>query len=253
MRGERLKNFLFSLAALLFMWLVWIVAFYIVRNDFVLPSFTDTFSEMGKLLAEEGFWRAFGGSFLRTLYAFAGSLVCGVALAALAVAFRPARALLAPFVSVLRTVPTMAVVLILLLWTSPAVAPVLVASLVLFPALYAQAFSALSEAEEEYGVVARAFRVGAGRRLFRFWLPVAAPPFLKQTGAVFAMGLKVVVSGEVLASTFRSLGGMMQEAQIYLNMPRLLALTILTVLLGFFFEGICALVYRIVVKWRRRA
>ena len=30
------KNFLFSLLAVAFMWLVWLVAYYCVKNDFVL-------------------------------------------------------------------------------------------------------------------------------------------------------------------------------------------------------------------------
>ena len=64
------------------------------------------------------------------------------------------------------------------------------------------------------------------------------------------MGLKVTVSGEVLSLTYRSLGGLMQDAKTYLQTPRLFALTLVTVLLGFALEGLCFLVYKLVVRWR---
>ena len=249
------KNLLFSLLAVLCLWLVWIIAYFAVGNDYILPSFLETFEEAGKCLfggdetcAE--FWRAFGGTLLRTFLAFLFSLILGVGCSVLARLFRGVRAFLAPLISILRTVPTMAIILILLLWTSPAVAPVIVSLLVLFPAVYSASLAALDETEEEYGELVRAFRVSAKRRVFGLYLPLSAPPVLKQSGAIFSMGLKVTVSGEVLSGTYRSLGGLMQEAKIYLMMPRLLALTLVTVLVGFAIEGLCCLAYKLIVRWR---
>ena len=245
------KNALFSAVALIALWLVWVIAYYIVRNDYVLPSFWETLRETGRLLGEASFWRAFGNTFLRTLWAFLVSLALGVGAAIPAHLVGGVRASSAPLTSALRTVPTMAVVLMLLLWTTPAVAPVIVSALVLFPAAYAAALAALDEVGEEYGELTRAFRVSAGRKIVKMYLPLAAPPLLKQAGSIFSLGLKVVISGEVMASTYRSLGGMMQEAQTFLAMPRLMALTLITVLLGFALEGLCRLVYRLIVRWRR--
>ena len=43
---------------------------------------------------------------------------------------------------------------------------------------------------------------------------------------------------------------MMQEAKLFVEMPRLLALTIVAVLLGFVLEGLCALLAKYCVRWR---
>ena len=244
------KNFIFSVLAVVLLWLLWFVAYFIVGNDYVLPSVGSTFAAMGRILASASFWNAFGGTLLRTLWAFLASLICGVALALFARLFDCVRAVFAPLVSILRTVPTMAVILVLLLWTSPAVAPVVVGVLVLLPAVYAAALSAFDGVEEEYGELVRAFRVGRARKVFRMYLPLAAPPVLQQAGGIFSMGLKIVVSGEVLSSTYRSLGGMMQEAKMFVQMPDLLALTLVTVLLGFALEGLCAVAVRLSVRWK---
>ena len=250
LKKETRFNFIFSIAALLFLWLVWIVAAFAVRNEYILPSFPETFVAAGRLLADAAFWRAFGNTLLRTLAAFLVSLVLGVGLAVLASLNRCVSAFFAPIVSVLRTVPTMAVILMLLLWTTPRVAPVVVTLLVLFPAVYAAALSAIGEVKEEYGELTRAFRVPLRRKIFKMYLPLSAPSLLKQSGSILSMGLKITVSGEVLANTFRSMGGLMQEAKMFLNMPSLMALTLMCVLLGFALEGLCFLACKLLVRWR---
>ncbi len=244
------KNLIFSILAVLALWLVWVVAYFIVRNDYILPSFWETFRAMGRLLGEPSFWSAFGFTFLRTFAAFFAALALAAVLSALACLFGGVRAFLAPVVSTLRTVPTMAVILILLLWTSHGVAPVIVSLLVLFPALYAAMLASLDGVREEYGGMARAFKVGAGRRALWMYFPLAAPAVLGQAGSILSMGLKITVSGEVLAQTYRSLGGMMQDAQIRLDLPSLLALTVVVVLVGFLLEGACLLAERAIVRWR---
>lgn len=245
------KNGIFSLVSVAFLWLLWLIAYFIVRNDFLLPSVGDTFVAMGRLLGGGAFWRSLGGTLLRTLCAFAFSVLGGVALAVPARLFACVRAFLAPVVSVLRTAPTMAIILILLLWTSPAVAPVVVSLLVLLPAVYAAALAALDDVAGEYGELARTFRVSRKKQIFQMYLPLVAPNLLKQAGGIFSMGLKITISGEVLASTYRSLGGMMQEAKMFVQMPELLALTLISLLIGFMLEGACALAYRLIVRWQR--
>lgn len=247
------KNLFFSLgmslAGFAFLWLVWIIAYYCVRNEFLFPSVGDTFSALGALLGSGAFWRAFGATFLRTFLAFLISFVCGAGLAALAVSFRGVRAFLAPIVSILRTFPTLAVVLFLLLWTTPFFAPVIVAVLVLLPAVYAESLASFSDAVGRLGEFARVYKIGRVKRIFGLYLSVSLPALISEGSAILSMGLKITVSGEVLAATFQSLGGMMQEAQVYLATPRLFALTILTVLLGFLLEGACALLKKLFIKW----
>lgn len=244
------KNLLFSALALLFLWVVWIIAYYAVGNAFLVPSIGDTFSALGEYLASGAFWTAFSRTLLRTVLSFLISLLLGVGLAALAVNVKWVRAFLAPVISVLRTLPTMAIILILLLWTSPSVAPVIVTLLVLFPAVYAAALAALDDVKGEFSALVQAYGVSKGRQLVQMYLPLVAPNLLKQSGGIFSMGLKVTVSGEVLASTARSIGGLMQDARIA-HPAHLMALTLVTVLLGFLLEGACLLAYKLIVRWKR--
>ncbi len=242
---------LFSVGALVAVWLLWIASYHAIANDYILPSFEGTVASLFQTLGEGAFWRAAGNTLWRTLLAFLVSLLLGVGLALLSRLFEGVRYFLAPVVSILRTLPTMAVILILLIWTTPLTAPVVVSGLVLFPAAYAAALASMDEVHESYGQLARAYGVSRARQAFKMYLPLSAPAVTGQAGAILSMGLKITVSGEVLSSTAKSLGGMMQEAKLFLEMPRLLALTLLAVLLGFALEGLCALIAKYAMRWRR--
>lgn len=185
MRTERGKNFIFSALSVVALWLIWIVAYFAVGDDYVLPSAWDTLAQTGKLLTDAEFWRAFAGTLLRAFSAFAFSALAGIALALAATLFRFVRALLAPVVSVLRTVPTVAVILMLLLWTPRIVAPVIVALLVLFPAVYAAALSELDKIRAEYGELTRVYRVSKARAAFRMYLPLSLRGMLGRRARYF--------------------------------------------------------------------
>lgn len=251
-KRDKVLNLVFSLLAVAAVWLAWVVAYYTERNDLVVPSVGATFKELGQLLAEAAFWGAFSATLLRTVEAFAISFVLGLACALLAAVSRCARVFFAPIVSLLRTVPTMALVLILLLWTrSPSVTPVIIAMLVLFPMFYSTMLASLDEVRSAYGDMARDFRVPRARQAFCMYLPLMAPPVLGQMGATISLGLKITISGEVLAATATvlSLGGMMQQAALlYMDPARLMALTIMAVAVGFAFEGICFLIKKLIVR-----
>ena len=130
--SARKLNIILSVSAIVLMWLVWIISYYSVKNDYIIPSFSATVKSFFLCFAESGFWIAFCMTALRTFAAFAVSFAAAALFAALSVSFKGASAFLKPIMVFLRTVPTLAVILVLLVWTNPEAAPVAVTFLVLF-------------------------------------------------------------------------------------------------------------------------
>ena len=242
---------LFSVLSIALMWIVWLIVWAGVRNEYVVPSVGDTFAAIGKDLISSAFWVSFGNTLWRTLcgwlLGFAAAILCA-ALAALSQAFERA---LAPVISVLRTVPTMAITLMLLIWTTPRVAPLIVAFLMLFPLIYAQLMAAYRGIDPKLFEMARIYRVGKKDMLLRICVPQMLPSVFAQAGADLSLTLKVIVSAEVLAGTFRSVGGMMQDASVSLDVARLFALTIVVLAVGGLLEFSLGNLRRITDRWVR--
>lgn len=248
--SSRQLNILFSIAAIAFLLILWIIVYYSVKNDYIVPSLQDTFLSFFICLSELSFWTAFAFTLLRTIEAFVISFILAAVFAVLSVICKGFKYFLNPIIAILRALPTLAVILLLLIWTTPKIAPVIVTVLVLFPMIYTQIIAALGEIDGGLIQMAEVYCVGKRDRLFKIYLPLTVPNILAQTGANLSLGLKVTVSAEVLAHTFKSMGSLMQNAQLYVDMPRLAALTLVAVITGLAFELLSFMLKRYAVKWR---
>ena len=230
------KNVAQTLAAIGFLLIVWCVAYCVVGNTELIPPLSDSLQEMGGLLVSGDLWSAMGMTLLRTFGAFAISFTLAVGVAVLAYVYPAAGNFLAPLVSALRSMPVLAVLLILLSFLGAGKAPMAVAFLSLFPMLYAGILAALSGVDKHLIEISRVYSTPLWRKVTAIYLPLSAPYVLKESAAALSFSLKLIVSAEVLSFTAKSLGGMMQDAKLFSEIPQLFALVAVTFALGLVLE-----------------
>lgn len=242
-------NIICTAVSIILMVSVWIIAYYSVGNDYLVPSFSDTVKSFFEMFSENSFWVGLLNTLWRTLASFLFSFLLAALCAILSAISKTISFLLRPLAIFLRVLPTLAVVLLILVWTNPTIAPMIVTFLVLFPMMYAQMLAAISDVDEDLIKMLKVYKVGKKDRIFKVYLPLVSPNIISQSGANISLAIKVMISAEVLASTYRSLGGLMQNARLYLEMPRLAALTLAAVVLGVVFEVLFVLIKKLVCKW----
>ena len=244
MSGKGMRSAATFALGVLFLLAVWALAALAVGNEYMIPSIGETLTAAGKLLLESGFWKAFFRSIRRAVAAFfVAFLLAGVLSVPASVC--PAFAkFLSPMISLMRSLPVLAVLVVLLVFTGAGRAPVIVAVLALLPMLYAGMCAALSKVPKELKEMSRVYRVPMMRRIAKLYLPFAAPYVLKECAAALSFAVKLVISAEILANTAYSLGGMLQEARLFLEVPRMFALVLAAVAAGGLLEGAGALIVR---------
>lgn len=238
MKKSLIKHILLMLGGVAFLIAVWLTAYFCVGNDLLVPSFLATLKQTCLLFISPAFWLGFAGTLLRVLYAFLCSFVLAVGLAVIAYLYPAFRDVFAPVVAVLRSLPVLAVLLIIFVWTGENTAPVIVAFLSLFPILYTATLSALYGVDSDLLEMSRVYKVPVKTQVKKLYLPAVTPKLIKEGGASLAFGVKLVVSAEVLARTKHSLGAMMQNAKLYEQLPKLFALVIVVCLVGFVLESV---------------
>ena len=134
---KKLTPILYPLASIAFMLLAWHLMFLHVGSEFVFPSIGATLQSIWQYLCDGAFWLALLSTLARVLLCFAISLICAIAIGVLAKFVPIVGKILAPVVSLFRSAPTVAVMVILILIADPATVPVIVGLLVVFPMLYA--------------------------------------------------------------------------------------------------------------------
>ena len=249
--SSRKLNIVYSVIAIAFMWAVWAIAYRAVGNKLIVPSYEQTFSELWEYLKSRVFWTALGNTVLRTLIAFLISLALAGICAALAALTNALRAALRPIIAFIRIIPTFAVILIIMRGTeaNKNIAPVIVTVLVLFPIIYAQIIAAVDGIDVGLKNLVKVYKISKPIALFRIYLPCVAPSVISQTGANISLGLKIMVSGEVLAFTLKGVGGLMEDVYLSYKVAYLAALTIAVVAVGLILDVLFSQLSRITKKW----
>ncbi len=223
-------------AAIIFLLAVWLCAYFWVGNELLIPSPAESFKKMGELLTGASFWQRFSNSLFRALEAFALSLIFGAFFAVLSYLLPSVAAFLTPIVSILRSVPAVAALLIIWVLLGAGRAPVAVAVLSLFPMLYTSVLAALKGIDGQIIQAARVQGTPLYRRIFALYLPLTSPYLLREGGGAVAFSLKLILSAEALVGTAASLGGSLVEAKAYGEIPALFALVVLAFLAGLSLE-----------------
>ncbi len=244
--AEGAKGALYTVAGAALFVAVWWIAAAAYGKDLVFPTPAAAFKELWGELSSEYFWKSFFLSVLRSIAGFCGACVLAMLCAYGGKAWNPLKRILAPVIGIVRSLPTMSVILLLVLWTGNELTPLIVSGLVIFPVLYSGLDAALSSVPAELEETARLY---AGSRAYKFakvYLPLSAPAFLRVAGGAASLSLKLTVAAEVLAQTRDSLGLIMQQTRVYFQIGRLLAITVVVVAAALVLELAVALVRKAV-------
>ena len=233
---DRVLNIALPLVTVAVILLLWSVAALAVNSEYILPSVGETVTALFGLFKSAEFYRAFFGTLLRSVIAFAISFLLAFTAAFSAYKSEKAKKALRPFIVIVRALPTIAIVLLLIVWVNSAIAPIIVTFLVVFPTVYNNLYAALCGIDNDLNEMCTVFGVSDKKRLKKVVFPQIAPEFIAAAGAGLTLNLKLMVAAEVLSQTANCMGYLLNTSKIYFEISTMLALVIVTVVTGLIVE-----------------
>lgn len=226
------KNTAAVLGAAIFWLLIWQLLALLVNREVVLSPPLTVFRILGQMVQEGSFWLALGASLLRILAGFSLGVFLGGILGLLTAFCRPLRVLLSPLMSVVKATPVASFIILLLFLMGNQWIPVLIAALMVMPIIWAGVVKGIEETDLALLEMGRVFELSRGWQLRHIYGPSVLAFF--RPAALTALGLswKAGIAAEVLAAPEHSLGGMLYRAKVYLENPRMLALTLCVILIS---------------------
>lgn len=216
----------------------WYFASVAVDSEFIVPGVDSAFRALGFVLKTEEFWYGLSGTLFRCVVGFAIAFLLFFVTFYLSTAFYTFRRIIEPILSALRSLPAVAVTLILIIAAGADGAPVILGVTVIYPVMYSSARSRVATVEKELLEICRL--CGASRfATFRaVWFPCLAGGLAENAASAFSYNVKAVVGAEILAQTAKSLGMLMKLSQIYLQPEMLVAYVICAVVAAAVCEGV---------------
>lgn len=223
--------------------LVWYVAAVIYGNELILPDPWAVIKLAFGLLGDGATWLSLLFTLARSLAAFLLSAVIAFCLALAAGLFPATRLCADAVVTFLRALPTISVILLSMVLLRSSAVPVAVAVLVAFPVAYGT-FVRRYDHNRALFDVCKTYDVSACGKVKYFLLPLIRDELLSVAEEELPLCVKVVIAGEVLALPLGSLGRDMYVAKVNLDTARVLALTVIALVVCFVISGVLGLVRR---------
>jgi len=249
---DRLINISFTIMVIVLIVIVWVIAFYCVKSKEVVPSFTETMQLIGKNFISAEFWIACGYTMLRSFIGFVISIVLATLITMWGKVWWPVRKFFDPIAAILRTLPTMAVILLVLVWAPAYIAPIVVTFGVVFPNCYGQIKAAVDTIDPNLITMAKVFNLSKKDRFYKIYFKQSLPYLLRCIGIDFSFSFKVMVSGECMAGTSKCIGELITKAKAASKIAELTALIIMAIVIAVLLDLILSQLVRITYKWNRK-
>lgn len=215
--------------AVLFWIIVWQLGSMALGSPLLLPSPVAVLLRLGELLPQAVFWERIGFSLARIAGGFALGALFGAVGALAAARWRVVEGLVAPLISLAKSVPVASITVLALIWLRAANLAVLVVLLVVLPIVYENTLAGLRATDRSLDEMAALFRVPARRRLRYLVMPRLFPYLSAALGAGMGMAWKAGVAAEVIGIPNGSLGEAIYDAKVYFDTTELFAVTLAVV------------------------
>ena len=235
---EKILNLILPIVSILAIALIWAVMALKVDSEFILPSIQKTAKEFVALFDSKEFYLSLFFTLFRSVVSFLVSFVVAFALAVCSVKVKYFRGIISPIVSIMRALPTIAIVLLLLFWTNSKVAPIMVTIIVVLPTLYTHIESALFSLEKSISEAGRVDGADEKSVFLNVELPQIMPTVYSGIGSGISLNLKLMVAAEVIAQTAKSIGYLLNTSKVYFEIAQMIAIVCAVVILGLVIESV---------------
>ena len=225
------KRNLFLLGSSLFLLLIWQVGATLLDSQILLPGLVPVFTTLIDLVKQPPFTINVWYTVLRAIESFLIIVVSATILGVLAGRFHFLSLALRPFVTTLKAIPVMSVILLAFIWFSSGTVPLFSAFLMGFPVMYVQIEMGVLQIDRSLDEMCNLYDFSIRTKLYHFLIPSLVPSFLTGARTALSMVWKVVIAAEVLTVPQYGVGSRMQLSQIQLETDKVLSWTLIAILL----------------------
>lgn len=227
-----MKRIVLTCLSILLIPVAWQLLSWQMAQPQLIPSFPDLVRALLRLVYTPGFLVSIGTTCLRACVGLLLSLAAASITAFLLNRSEAIRFLFMPWLSLLRSVPVISFILLALIFLNPEMIPLLIAFLTMYPLLTENLLKGLMNRRDSWKILARQFHLNAWNRLFQINYPQLQPYLFSGLASAVGFGWRAIIMGEVLSQCVDGIGKRMKEAQVFIDVPELIAWTLVAIVLS---------------------
>lgn len=251
MRISTIKKSINKIVPLIVIILLWALLSYIIDKAIIVPGPLSTFKKLISLLGEEDFFFVVLGTLRRVLVGFVISLFLATVLGLLSGIFKRVNYFVDPLFQIIRTVPTIAVIMIAIIWLDEK-ASLLVSFLVVFPVIYTSVVGGVRSVDVKLLAMSDVYNVGFFTKVKGLYFPSIFPYLFVGMRSAISLGIKSTIAAEVISQPMGAIGSNMQQFKINFDIEGVFAWVIVIILISYSIDLILGRIQNRFEDWKEK-
>lgn len=237
--------------SIFFFLIIWEGVALYIDNSLLFPRVSEIFLSLKNLVASRDFILILWNTLSRFFISIVFSLILAIIFSVASYRYEVISFLLFPFIIFLRAVPTIAIIIVVLIWSSVERVPIVVGMLILFPILYESILGGIKNVDKNLLKMSKVFKVSTKRVVRDIYIPSIYYSISSNIPSYMGLTFKVIIAGEVLSQESLSIGGEIFINKIYLESSNIFAWIIVVIVLNYFLEKGLKTINNRVCRWKK--
>ena len=237
-KNKEPKEPLYTLLSVIVLIILWNISANIVDREILIPSPASTLGELIRIISSPNFTTSLINTLKRALIGFVFALGTGVSLGMMGGFSKTMYYLLRPIILINKAVPTMAMILLALIWLQSEKAPILVGFVVIFPVIYESVVQGIRNVDIKLVEMMDIYNIGVIDKFKDLYIPSISSYLYGAMSAAMGLNLKIIIAAEVLSQPRISMGTNFQIERASLNTAGVFAWSLITIVLAAMLEQI---------------
>lgn len=234
------KNNIFILLGIITIILIWLISSVLIDNSLVLPTITEVLYSLKDILGKGATYLIILSTFLKLLLIIVISLVIALGLGILSYISSKFESFIKPIFVLLKTIPVIAIIILLLIFFGNSKSPYIMTLLVVLPIMYEGMLTSLKSINPDILDDVKTISGFNFSIIKNIYFPLIFSNVMMSITQSFGLGLKVMIMGEFITQPNNTIGYMMQLERSNLNTSSILAWTIILVIIVLVIELLIA-------------
>lgn len=237
--------------SMFFFFIIWEGVALYIDNSLLFPRVSEIFLSLKNLVASGDFTLILWNTLSRFFISIVFSLILAIIFSVASYRYEVIGFLLFPFIIFLRAVPTIAIIIVVLIWSSVEKVPIVVGMLILFPILYESILGGIKNVDKNLLKMSKVFKVPTKRVVRDIYIPSIYYSISSNIPSYMGLTFKVIIAGEVLSQESLSIGGEIFINKIYLESSNIFAWIIVVIVLNYLLEKGLKTINSRVCRWEK--
>lgn len=230
--------------------LLWSVVAKIVDNNFVFPSLLNVINSLKDIVSDDSFFKIVWNTLFKLIVVVGVTILLSLVMGILSFKYNIFKELIAPYISIIKAIPTVALIIIILVWYDASVVPIIVGVMIIFPILYDNILNGILSIDVNLIKMSKTFDVSLRRKILELYIPSVYYHIAGGIHSLIGLAFKVIIAGEVLSQENFSIGGEILLNKVYLETSNIFAWVIVVIFLNFLIEKVIILINKRLMSWR---